>query len=284
MTTICALQCVERGLFALDSSEDLTRLLPELASPKIIVGKDDKDQIVVKPASQKITMRQLLTHTSGLGYPFLNPILTTWCVNNGISPSLTAPGKLVHKYGFPLLFEPGEKWQYGTGLDWAGKMVERANNGIRLETYMRNNIWEPLGMGNTTYDLDKHEHVFRRLAELTIRDPESDVFMPGERPSADPIEECYGSAGVYTTATDYVKILASLLKSDGKLLHVQTIEEMFRPQLSQESKDVWLKWSQDSGTSASWPVLPIKRQISTGASVACSSWMMIQLLEGRKAR
>ena len=247
MTTICALQCVERGLFTLDSSEDLARLLPELASPKIIVGKDDKDEIIVKPASQKITMRKLLTHTSGHTYPLFSPILTTWCVNNGIPVDITSSGKLVHKFGFPLLFEPGEKWQYGVGLDWAGKMIERANNGMRLETYMRENIWGPLGMENTTFDLDKHEHVARHLVEPAIRDSNTDVWTPEERPSADPIEDCYGGGGLYSTATDYLKILASLLRSDEKLLRTQTVEEMFRPQLSRENIDAWLEWSHSSG-------------------------------------
>ena len=247
MTTICALQCVERGLFTLDSSEDLARLLPELASPKIIVGKDDKDEIIVKSASQKITMRKLLTHTSGYAYPLISPMLTTWCVNNGIPLDVTSPGKVVHMFGFPLLFEPGEKWQYGVGLDWAGKMIEKANNGMRLETYMRENIWGPLGMENTTFDLDKHEHVARHLVEPAIRDSNTDVLTPGERPSADPIEDCYGGIGVYSTATDYIKILASLLKNNGKLLRTQTVDEMFRPQLSRESLDAWLEWSQVSG-------------------------------------
>ena len=247
MTTICALQCVERGLFTLDSSEDLARLLPELASPKIIVDKDDKDEIIVKSASQKITMRKLLTHTSGYAYPLISPMLTTWCVNNGIPLDVTSPGKVVHMFGFPLLFEPGEKWQYGVGLDWAGKMIERANNGMRLETYMRENIWGPLGMENTTFDLDKHEHVVRHLVEPAIRDSNTDMLTPGERPSVDPIEDCYGGIGVYSTAIDYLKILASLLKSDGKLLRSQTVDEMFRPQLSRESLDAWLEWSQVSG-------------------------------------
>ena len=95
-------------------------------------------------------------------------------------------------------------------------MIERANNGVRLETYMRENIWGPLGMENTTFDLDKHEHIVRHLVEPAIRDSKTDVLIPGERPSADPIEDCSGGGGLCSTATDYLKVLTSLLKSDGK--------------------------------------------------------------------
>lgn len=104
LASICVLQCVDEGLFTLDSPEDVARFLPEMSAPDIIVGTDENDQVIVKPASKKLTARHLVTHTSGLGYPFLDPVLVTWIANHGIATdaSGTIPiGDLVDTLRFP---------------------------------------------------------------------------------------------------------------------------------------------------------------------------------------
>ncbi|KZP25118.1 beta-lactamase/transpeptidase-like protein, partial [Athelia psychrophila] len=148
LTTIAALQCVERGLFSLDSPDDIARLLPELAAPEILTGFDAEGKPVTAPAKNRITLRQLLTHSAGMTYEFMDPLLSAW--------RKTPEGSRAHDDAFmgaylmPLVYEPGTSWRYGVGIDWAGKLVERANGGVALEAYMQQYIWGPLGMQDIT--------------------------------------------------------------------------------------------------------------------------------------
>jgi len=132
---------------------------------------------------------------------------------------------------WPLIFEPGEGWAYGGGLDWAGRLVERLNGGIRLGEYMKKNIWDPLGMTSTTFDLEANPEIKARKLDLTARGPDGTlVHFPGSLyPS--PADDDTGGAGAYSTAPDYLKLLESILHDDGKLVKSSTLDEMFRPQL-----------------------------------------------------
>lgn len=108
LTSICALQQVEKGLVDID--EDISRILPELKNPQIITADDThEDGYVLTTAKNKVTLRQLLTHTSGVGYGFMSPLITNW--RNKVGPSQEEISGLVAKtYDAPLLFEPGEGW------------------------------------------------------------------------------------------------------------------------------------------------------------------------------
>src|SRR6266487_1906881 len=133
---------------------------------------------------------------------------------------------------YPLVFEPGEGWAYGAGLDWAGKAVERLNGNIGLGEYMKIHIWEPLGMNSTTFRLSENESMRERLAKLTARLP-SGALTAAEAPfwpEADVPDDCGGS-GLFSCASDYIKVLASILKNDGKVLKPESVSKMFEPQL-----------------------------------------------------
>lgn len=108
ITSICALQQVEKGLVDLD--EDISRILPELKDPQIIIADNtNEDGYVLSPAKNKITLRQLLTHTSGVGYIFMSPLIQSW--RKKVGPSEQELSGLVAKtYDAPLLFEPGQGW------------------------------------------------------------------------------------------------------------------------------------------------------------------------------
>ena len=98
MTTIAALQCVERGLFSLD--EHVSILLPELNSPDILAEfNSETGQPVLKKATKNITLRQLLTHTSGLGYDFLSPLLKAWRDWTKVDPE-SIKGEIVSTHPF----------------------------------------------------------------------------------------------------------------------------------------------------------------------------------------
>ncbi|KAK3066060.1 hypothetical protein LTS18_002071, partial [Coniosporium uncinatum] len=160
LSSICALQCVERGLIKLD--EPVQRVLPELASPQIasldtsgeIPGETGK--VILTPAKKPITLRHLITHTSGIAYEWMNETLKAWREdwkrNGGDEAGLRkSTAKL---YSIPLIHEPGEGWAYGGGLDWAGVLVSRLSNDVTLEQYMQEHIFKPLGMESTTFHID----------------------------------------------------------------------------------------------------------------------------------
>ena len=123
ITSVAALQLVDRGLLSLDGPA--SDVLPELADLKVL---DDSGKL--RSAVGDVTLRQLLTHTSGFSYPFTSPALTGYLKANG----LATPGSL--SLDTPLLFEPGERWQYGVsrairgGPD--GLCVERSRSGFNL--------------------------------------------------------------------------------------------------------------------------------------------------------
>lgn len=237
MTTICALQCVEKDLFSLDSSQDVKRLIPEMADAEILTGFDAASDgaPITQKAEKKFTLRQMLTHSSGMSYDF-NPTLMQWRKTRG-EGSLAFCGDLIKGCQTPLLFEPGEGCEYSAAIDWAGMMVERANDGVKLGEYMRKHIWDPLGMTSTTFHLEDKPDVEARLPDMSARIPTGDLtYIPGHV-MTHPVRDDLGGAGSYSSAPDYIKVLASLLRNDGTLLQKQTVDEMFKPQLSAQAKE-----------------------------------------------
>jgi CubicO group peptidase (beta-lactamase class C family) len=226
------MQCVERGLLSLD--DPIGTVLPEWAEPKILAGFDEEEKPILKKATKPLTLRHLLTHSSGLGYPAFNPLLLKYVKSTGGSPSFMQKG-IQEDFALPLLFEPGEGWEYGCSLDWAGKMVEQVNGGVRLGEYMATNIWEPLGMTLTSFQPGKHPDVAERLVGRPMRMPDGTLIpdAPPESglfPTGEPKDD-YGGGGLFSCAQDYIKLVSSLLLDDGKLLKSDTVEDLCRPQL-----------------------------------------------------
>ncbi len=116
-----------------------------------------------RPRSRPITLRHLLTHTSGFGYDIWNGDLARYCRITGLPAPRT--GRLA-SLGAPLTSDPGERWQYGIGIDWAGRMVEAATD-MDLETYFQARIFGPLGMDDTSYEV--RPHMMSRLATVYAR-------------------------------------------------------------------------------------------------------------------
>ncbi len=237
VTTISALQCVERGLFSLDDPNDVERLLPEWNNPNILTGFEKDGQATLQPAQEKITLRRLLSHTSGLGYDF-DPILFRWRHSRGES-WLTMKVPVVEAMQTPLLFEPGTSWHYGGGVDLAGLMVARANQ-CTLEEYMRKHIFDVLGMDNTSFYAG-HNDMVKRLMPLASRIkpdmPITDGTVP-EAPLPDLVNPSgeYGGTGLCSTTEDYMKLLKSLLRDDGQLLTPESVGLIHEPALSPASK------------------------------------------------
>jgi CubicO group peptidase (beta-lactamase class C family) len=240
MATVAALQCVERGLLSLDSPVET--ILPELKNSQILLKIDPKTGPTLKPASKKITLRQMLTHSSGLSYEFTHPKMFIWrkwfLHQSSANKALTISLDPAKAYQAPLLFEPGEGWAYSTGIDWAGVMVTRAT-GKSLEDYMQENIFKPLGMTSTTFYPERYPEIAKRLASMAVRDEETGKLSKGE---GNPLKAYMsvregGGGGCFSTATDYLKFLSALCKPVCPLFAKQeTLKTMFSPNLSRSAK------------------------------------------------
>jgi len=230
------MQCVERGQVTLD--EPIGRILPELADPEILKPKDVGADQMERPftltkAERKITLRHLLTHSSGLTYDIFDPTLMAWRASRGETP-MGLSGKVIEAHSVPLLFEPGEGWLYSGGLDWAGVMVGRLNGNVTLEEYMVTNIFKPLGLKSTSFRLAEHPDIKSRLVECSARQ-EDGTLVKSPVPWPENAEEDAGGAGLYSSAPDYIKIIGDLIKDKPILLKKETVEEMLTPQFAEGS-------------------------------------------------
>lgn len=237
VTTVAALQCVERGLFDLHSPADIERHLPEWSKPEVLVGFED-GQPQLQPAKEKITLAQLLTNSSGLGYDWAPPT-SAWRSWRGENPlSMRCP--IAQAFQTPFAAEPGTSFVYGPSLDLVGLMVARANS-CTLEEYMRKNIFSVLCMDDTSFHPLTHNNLSERLMPMTARVAPDKPLVDGEDPNSpvkrlplDPKDE-FGGGGLFGTAEDFLKLLKSLLRDDGKLLKQESVALMFEPALSASS-------------------------------------------------
>jgi len=176
-----------------------------------------------------MTLRQLLTHSSGMGYDWLNPDLMKLAAQQKNSTFAERSGNYV------LTFEPGEGWDYSAGIFWAGKVVERINGDMPLEEYFAKYILKPLDMQSTTFQLDRRPDIRARMPTMTIRKEGTGELVASRKPIwADPDPDESGGAGLYSSVQDYMKVLTSLLKDDEKVLKKASVAEMFRPQLEDD--------------------------------------------------
>ena len=129
---------------------------------------------------------------------------------------------------------------YGPGLDYAGLLIERVT-GLTLEEYMRQNLWEPLGITDMTFQLKSRPDLKERMADMSVRDEESgkvkytDERMTYQDADGEEVQDCMGGQGVFTSPEEYIKILHALLTTDEdeKLLKNETMREFFKPQLGE---------------------------------------------------
>lgn len=236
ITTIAALQCVERGLIALD--EPVEKHLPELANPQVITydEKSEKNSFLLAPAKSKVTLRHLLNHSSGLAYDLGEPALEAWRKSRGETPlSLWAP--VVPAFSTPLLFEPGTQWAYGSGIDWVGLLICRLAQRMSLENYLIDNIFAPLKMESTTFHLWYKPEICQRFLQPAYRLPDG-TLIPGILPYPHPPADEYGGNGLLSSVPDYMAILGDIIKSTPILLKPETAELMFTPQLPEGSSSL----------------------------------------------
>jgi CubicO group peptidase (beta-lactamase class C family) len=205
ITATAAMQLVEQGRLALD--QPAGEVVPQLANPQVLEGFAPDGTPRLRPARRPVTLRALLTHTAGFVYDTWNADLNRYAALTGLPAARTS--KLA-SLNAPLGFDPGERWEYGINIDWAGRMVEVVS-GENLESYMQHHILGPLGMRDTSFD--PRPEWDSRLATVHSREPDGSLRPMDVLPPPPPTErEFYpGGGGLHSTARDYLRFLRMLL-------------------------------------------------------------------------
>ncbi|WP_305094444.1 serine hydrolase [Prescottella sp. R16] len=219
ITGTAVLQCVEEGLLDLDAPA--SNYLPEIGKLEVIDGFDANGVPILRAPRRAITTRMLLLHTAGFGYSFFDETYHRLTVEHG-QPSVITGAKSA--LTTPLLFDPGDRWQYGSSIDWAGLVVE-AVRGERLGEVMSERIFAPLGMSDTAFTLD--EAMERRRATIHQRRPDG-VLEPLDLVLPQDPEVHMGGHGLYSTVGDYTRFLRMWLNDGmgehGRVLAPETVE------------------------------------------------------------
>jgi methyl acetate hydrolase len=221
ITGACTMQLVEQGKLDLDAPAE--QWVPMLKEAQVLEGWDDEGKPKLRPPTRPITLRQLLTHTAGFSYEFWNADILRYQEVMGV-PNI-ASGKIA-ALKTPLLFDPGERWEYGISIDFAGLAVE-AVSGKKLSAYMQDHLLSPLGMNDTAFKI--RPDMRARLATIHARG-EDGALAPIEFELPQDPEFDLGGGGLYGTAGDYARFVRMVLNRgelDGvRVLDAETVDLM----------------------------------------------------------
>ncbi|TKA32527.1 hypothetical protein B0A50_01635 [Salinomyces thailandicus] len=237
LATMACMQAVEQGKLKLDDAQFVYKLCPELEKVKVL-----QEDMSFAEKKQDITLRMLLSHTAGFGYEFFNPKLRDYGRPLGFD---VFHGDEREVLRMPLVNQPGERFEYGINIDWAGIVLERAT-GVKLNDWIQQNIMQPLKLENI--NMFPTKHMKQQLACMHQR-------WPGQPGKSEERDHMYrepllaetehekkhifqsGGAGAYAKPAEYVQVLATLL-NDGKspntgaqILKKETVDEMFKNQI-----------------------------------------------------
>jgi CubicO group peptidase (beta-lactamase class C family) len=225
ITGTAVMQLVDRG--TLDLDVPAAQWAPYLGEVQVLERFDASGAPVMRPPKRPITLRHLLTHTAGFGYARWNDLIDRYSRQEKLPNAYTGD---IRGLMTPLVFDPGERWLYSIGIDWAGKVVE-AVSGKTLGTYMRENIFEPLGMASTGYRISPDMRA--RLAKIHQRRDGALVPIDLVR-QQDPVVE-NGGGGLYSTVGDYAKFMRMILNEGAgnrnRLLEPESVRMMSRNQM-----------------------------------------------------
>ncbi|MCS3453709.1 MULTISPECIES: serine hydrolase domain-containing protein [Bradyrhizobium] len=218
ITGTAVLQLVEEGKLDLDAPA--RTYAPDIGKLQVIEGFDDKGEPRLRPPKRDITTRMLMVHSAGLSYDFINHTYNRLAQEKG-QPSVITASKA--SLMTPLLFDPGERWEYGANMDWCGQIVE-AITGRRLGEVFKTRIFEPLGIMDTTFELT--DAMRRKLAGIHARNADGSLTpMDFELPAKPEIH--MGGHGLYGTIGDYMRFIRMWLNDGagehGRVLKAETV-------------------------------------------------------------
>jgi len=222
LTGACAMQLVERGQLDLESAA--SKWVPDLAKVEVLEGFDAAGKPRTRKPKRPITLRHLLTHTAGFSYEIWSGDVQR-CQQAHNLPGITTCQDAALRT--PLLFDPGERWEYGINLDFVGKAVEAAS-GKKLGAVMKENLFEPLGMSDTAFKITPSMR--QRLAKIHQRGADDQLTPQMELEIPQEPEFEMGGGGLYGTAGDYLKFVRMILnggKGNGRsVLKADTVKTM----------------------------------------------------------
>ncbi len=196
-----AMILMDRG--RLDAGTPVDEILPEFAELEVLTGFEGGTPQLRAPET-RATIRQLATHTSGLVYEFWNADIARYLKETGHPPILSG---LKSALAYPLVFDPGARWDYGIGIDWLGRVVE-AVDGRPVDRFCREEIFDPLAMPDTRFEVEGT--MVSRLAGAYARGEDGGFADIALAPPSGP--EFYGMGhALYSTAPDYMRFLRMLL-------------------------------------------------------------------------
>ena len=221
ITATAAMQLVERGKLALDAPA--SQLAPGLAKAQVLEGFDAAGQPRLRAPKRPITLRHLLTHTAGYSYEIWSADIAKYQAATNTPGITTCTNAALTT---PLLFDPGDRWEYGINIDWAGKMVEAAS-GQKLDAYLQQNVLGPLGMKDTSFSLSPSQRA--RLASVHQRD-DTGALAPIEFGLPENPEFHMGGGGLNGTAPDYLAFTQMIMHggrfNGAQVLRPETVEQM----------------------------------------------------------
>ena len=216
VTSVGVMMLVDEGKLGLD--DEVSKYLPQFKAPQVLSKVDvAAGTYETRPATRPITIRQLLTHTSGIGYSWSDPGLALVQKKTGAAD-----------LDLPLVNEPGAQWTYGASTRVLGMVIEKIS-GLTIDKYLEARILGPLGMKDTTYAVPSS-----KTARVVSRNQRTDGKIV-EIPNPDPIPPTIrGDGGLYSTAADYGRFVQMILNHgqlEGvRILKEQTVREMSRNQ------------------------------------------------------
>lgn len=252
ITSLAVMMLYEEGRFLLE--DPVSKYLPEFKNPKVLAKTASGEKYTV-PASREITIRDLLRHTSGLTYHWnadLGPMYKEANIGHGVLQyEGTIEDNVKHLAALPLLFNPGDRWEYSLGVDVLGRLVEVVS-GKPLDEFFRTRIFEPLGMKDTYFyppenKLDRLATAYTYYADKGLnRFPDTPIAEENFSYSADyphrgPKKLFAGGAGLNSTAMDYARFCQMMLDGgklgNTRLLSRKSVELMSHDQLGKIGPD-----------------------------------------------
>jgi CubicO group peptidase (beta-lactamase class C family) len=271
------MQLVEQGKLELDVP--ISKYIPRAAELQVLEGLDSRGEPRLRPPKRPVTLRHLMTHTSGMVYNQWDADFDRFAKAKNVP--LLGSG---HNDGFyaPLMFDPGERWEYGISIDWIGLLVERISS-KSLGTYMHESIFSPLGMTSTGYRLTPDMEA-RRVATHQ-RGPDGKLIEIPWTGQPQPVREL-GGGGLYSTTSDYLQFVRMILNggrgNGNQVLKPETVALMGKNAMG-DTRVVMLKTtnsarSEDAeffpGVPKSWSLsFMINEEVApTGRSAGSLAW------------